>query len=101
VIVPREHNVIAYALAVLTSLFKIPIYPNKRYEVQVKHKPIVPDNLKYWQVIEDDQQLKIFLTTSGEFENCFIDEENLNTEETINQSLNQIADNQSPFRRIA
>ena len=54
-IVPREQNVIAYALAVSSSLFKIPIYPNKKYEIQVKHGLAVPDNLKYWQVFEDDQ----------------------------------------------
>ena len=29
---------------------------------------------------------------SGEFENCFIDEGNLNMEDTMNQSLNQIAE---------
>ena len=48
VIVPKEQNVIANALAVSTSLFKIPIYPNKNYEIQVKNRPIVLDNLKYW-----------------------------------------------------
>ena len=47
-IVPREQNVIANALGASTSLFKIPIYQNKKYEIQVKHRPTVPDNLKYW-----------------------------------------------------
>ena len=72
-IVPREQNVIENAIAVSASLFKILIYPNKKYEIQVKHKTGVPDNLKYWQVFEDGQQLKSFITTTGEFENCFID----------------------------
>ena len=48
VIIPREKNVIADALAVSASLFKIPIYPNKKYEIEVKHRPAVLDNLKYW-----------------------------------------------------
>ena len=55
VVIPREHNVIADALAVSASLFKIPIHPNKKYEIEVKDMPTVPDNLKYWQVFEDDK----------------------------------------------
>ena len=81
VVVPREQNAIADALAVSTSLFKIPIHPNKKHEIEVKHRLAVPDNLKYWQVFEDDKQVERFLTTSGEFENCFIDDENVNMEE--------------------
>ena len=92
VIVPREQNVIADAVAVSASFFKIPIYPNKKHEIQVKHRPPGPDNLKYWKFFEDDQQVNIFLTTSGEFENCFIDEEKMNVEEMRNPSLNQILD---------
>ena len=46
VVIPREQNVIPYALAVSTSLFKIPIHPNKKYEIQVKHRLAVLDNLK-------------------------------------------------------
>lgn len=91
VVIQREQNVIANALAVSASVFKIPIHPNKKYEIQMKHRPTVPDNLKYWQVFEDGKQGERFLTTSGEFENCFIDEGKLNMEETMNQSLNQIA----------
>lgn len=48
VVVPREHNAIEDALAVSASLFKIHIHPNKKYEIEVKHRPAVPDNLKYW-----------------------------------------------------
>ena len=58
----------------------------------MKHRHAVVDNLKYWQVFEDDKQVERFLTTSGEFENCFIDDENLDMEDTINHSLNQIAE---------
>ena len=36
--------------AISSSLFKIPIHPNKKYGIEVKHRPAVPDNLKYWQV---------------------------------------------------
>lgn len=47
-IVPREHNAIADALVVSANLFNILIYPNKKYENQVKHRPAVPNNLKCW-----------------------------------------------------
>ena len=55
IIIPREQNVRADALAVFANLFKILIHPNKKYEIQVKNRPAVPANLKYWQFFEDDQ----------------------------------------------
>jgi hypothetical protein len=58
----------------------------------VKHRPAVPDILKYWQFFEDDKQVERFLTTSGEFEYCFIDDKNVDMEDTIKHSLNQIAE---------
>lgn len=45
--IPREQNVIADALAISSSLFKIPVHPNKKYEIHVKHTLAVPDNLMY------------------------------------------------------
>ena len=53
--IPRGQNVIANALAVAASLFKIPIHPNRKYEIEVKHRPAVPKNIKYWKVFDDDQ----------------------------------------------
>ena len=53
--IPRGQNVIANALVVASSLFKIPIHPNRKYEIEVKHRPAVPNNIKYWQVFDDDQ----------------------------------------------
>jgi hypothetical protein len=55
-LIPRGQNMIADALATSANIFKIPIHPNKKYEVEVRHRPTVPDNVKYWQVFEDDQQ---------------------------------------------
>ena len=92
VVVPREQNAITDALAVSASLFKIHIHPNKKYEIEVKHRPVVPNNIKYWQVFEDDKQVESFLATSGEFKNCFIDDEILDMEDIIKHSLNQIAE---------
>ena len=46
-LIPREKNVIADALATLASVFKIPIYPNRKYEIEVKHRQSILDNVKY------------------------------------------------------
>jgi ribonuclease HI len=73
--IPREQNQIADALATSASVFKIPILPNKRYEIEVKHRPTVPDNIKHWQVFDDDKQVERFLLMSDEFANTNIDEE--------------------------
>ena len=45
-LIPRERNNIADSLANSASLFKIPIYHNKKYQIQVKHRPSIPDNVK-------------------------------------------------------
>jgi ribonuclease HI len=73
--IPRGQNQIADALATSASVFKIPIFPNKKYEIEVKHRPAVPDNIKYWQVFEDDKQVERFLQMSDEFANINIDDE--------------------------
>ena len=54
----REQNNIADSLSTSTNIFKIPIYPNRKYEIKVKHRPSVLDNMKQWQVFEDDQPIK-------------------------------------------
>jgi hypothetical protein len=53
--IPKGKNVIANGLVVSSSLFKIPIHPNRKYEIEVRHRPAVLDNIKYWQVFDDDQ----------------------------------------------
>ena len=58
-IIPRSQNAIADTYAVAASTFKIPIYPNTRYTIEVKHRPDILENLKYWQVFEDDDHIEI------------------------------------------
>jgi hypothetical protein len=43
--ISREKNQITDALATSASIFKIPIFPNKRYEIEVKHRLAVPNNI--------------------------------------------------------
>jgi ribonuclease HI len=47
VAIPRDQNQIADALATSASVFKIPIFPDKIYEIEVKHMSTVPDNIKH------------------------------------------------------
>ena len=68
-IIPRDQNGIADSLATSASILKIPIVPNKKYEVQVKHRPYVPDKVKNWQVFKDNYQIKRFLKNDEEFLN--------------------------------
>ena len=46
-IIPRSQNHIVDALVVVASVFKIPIYPNRAYKIEVKHRPSVLDDVKY------------------------------------------------------
>ena len=52
------------------------------YTAKVKHKTIIPENLKYWQIFSQDQQIYHFMNNEGEFQNCKID-----TDCTIDQDL--------------
>ena len=74
-IIPRSHNAIADTYVVVASTFKILIYPNTRYTIEVKHRLDIPNNVKYWQVFEDDDNIESFLTLSDDYENMAIDEE--------------------------
>ena len=68
----------ADSLAVLASLFHVPENPKEKYQIEVRHKPSIPDNVDHWQVFEDDEQINRFLQMSGEFENLKIHQENMN-----------------------
>jgi ribonuclease HI len=74
-VIPRGQNQIDDALTNSASVFKIPIFPSRGYEVDIKHRPTVPHNIKYWQVFEYDKQIESFLKMEDGFENLNIDEE--------------------------
>ena len=79
-VIPRIQNQIADYLATIAGNFRVPIYSNKKYKIEVVNRPSIPDNFKYWQVFEDDLQIKRFLEMSDEFFNTNIDAENQNSE---------------------
>jgi hypothetical protein len=59
--VPIKENTLENSLVVSTSNFGVPLPPQLRYDVEVKYRPSIPDNVKLWKVFEDDLEIKIFL----------------------------------------
>jgi hypothetical protein len=59
--IPREKNALANSLAISTIFFKIPMSPKRKYDVEIKYRPVVPDNVRHWKVFEDDLEIKNFL----------------------------------------
>ena len=88
-LIPRLKNCIVDSLATFIVVFKVPIHPSGKYEVEVRHKAFVPDNVKSWQVFEDDKKIQNFLTLTGEFDGLTIDEEN--------ELLEEVAPTQEPL----
>jgi hypothetical protein len=72
--VHRNLNQQADSLALATSNFKNLMFPNMKFEVEVKHRPSIPDNIKHWQVFKDDEEIQRFLKTIEEFFNISIDQ---------------------------
>jgi hypothetical protein len=73
--VPREENVMVDSLVVLESNFIVPLPPKLKYDVEVKYRPSIPDNVKHWKVFEDDIEIKRFLETVDEFFALHIDQD--------------------------
>lgn len=65
--IPRKHNLHAHSLTTFASTCKLPFEPNHHFTAEIKHKPAVPDNVKNWQVFENDTQINNFLTLKEEF----------------------------------
>ena len=92
-IIPRSQNTIADAYAIAASTFKIPIFPNKTYTIEVKHRLAIPNNVKYWKVFQDDEHIEDFLTFSGDYENMIIEEEE-EEEKTENVKIEELPDDE-------
>ena len=63
-VVFRHENTVADSLAVAAGKFKTPIVgqkEQKEYQVDIMNRPSIPNNSKYWQVFEDDMQIRRFL----------------------------------------
>jgi hypothetical protein len=45
--IPREENTVVDSLAVSASNFRIPLPHKLKYDVEVKYRPSIPDNVKH------------------------------------------------------
>jgi ribonuclease HI len=91
--VPREKNTMANSLVVSASNFKILLPPKLKYDVEVKYRPSIPDNVKHWRVFENDIEIKRFLETVEDFSALHIDQDHDDTKNPhVDIFLNKIAD---------
>ena len=63
----------SHSLATFASTCKLPFHPNHQYTAEVRQRPIIPENLKCWQIFSQDSQIYDFMNVEGEFQNCNID----------------------------
>ena len=80
--IPIAMNHLVDSLVVSASVFIPPLPPKLSYEIQVKYRPSLPDNVKIWKVFENDDELSKFLQVVDEFSDMYIDQENLNMEDS-------------------
>jgi hypothetical protein len=73
--IPREKNALADSLAILESLFMLPLPPKRKYDVEIKYRPAVSDNVRHLKVFEDDLEIKNFLQFVDEFVVLHIDQD--------------------------
>jgi hypothetical protein len=59
------------------------MFPNLKFQIEVRHRPSIPDNIKHWQVFKDDEEIQRFLKTIEEFSNISIDQDDEDAEEEI------------------
>ena len=71
--ISRSHNMHAHNLATFASMCKLPFELNHHFTAEVKHRPAIPNNIKDWQVFENDAQINNFLTLQHEFSGLNID----------------------------
>ena len=87
--IPRAMNHLVDFLAISADMFIPPMLPKLNYEIQVKYRPSLPDNVKYWKVFEDDDELSKFLQVVDEFSDMHIDQENIKVEESQRPKLKE------------
>ena len=92
-IIPRKHNMQAHCLATFASTCKFPFSPIQKYTVEIKHRPIILDNVKYQQIFSEDEQIYHFLNNEREFQNFQIDNDcNIDSPCNIDSIFFQIDD---------
>jgi hypothetical protein len=83
-VMSRGKNILVDGLATSAATCKIPFRSTHPYTVEVKCRPTVLDNIRYWQVFGNDDQIDDFLQCKNDFECTNIDLEN--EDENVNRS---------------
>ena len=76
--IPRMENQQADSSAKAVATFMPPTILKLNYHIEMRQKLSIPNNVKHWQIFEDDEQIKIFLEMVDEFSETHIDQENQN-----------------------
>jgi hypothetical protein len=63
------------SLAVSARNFRVHLPPKLKYDVEVRYRPCIPENVKHWKVFEDDYEIKRFLETVDEVLTLHIDQD--------------------------
>jgi hypothetical protein len=93
--IPRGGNTSTDSLVVSASLLKVPLPPMVKYDVEIKYRPSVLDNVKHWKVFEDDLEIEKFLQSIDEFSALHIDQDpDLEGDPHPEVFLNEIANHQ-------
>jgi ribonuclease HI len=93
-VMTRGHNILVDGLATLATTCNIPFRSTRPYMVEVKCRLTVPNNIRYWQVFGNDDQIEDFLQWKNDFDCTNIDlesdDENVNKSVFGNDSVNKI-----------
>ena len=81
--ISRKHNLHAHSLATFASTCKLPFEPNHHFTAKIKHRPAVLDNVKNWQVFENDTQINNFLTLQQEFSGLNVDVDTMDNPQQV------------------
>jgi ribonuclease HI len=73
--IPREKNALVDSLTVSMSLFRIPLSPKRKYDVEIKYRPAILDNVRHWKVFEHNLEINDFLQAVDEFFSLKIDQD--------------------------
>ena len=54
-VIPRGKNFKVDSLAVSTSIFQVPKHTKDHFQIEVRYRPSIPNNVEHWQIFEDDE----------------------------------------------
>jgi len=83
--IPIKHNLQAHRLAMFASTCKLPFEPSHQFTAKVRHRPVITDNVKNWQVFDCDNHINNFLTLEEEFSSTNVDGDTVSEFDPTNQ----------------